>query len=73
MGELIDTWGYYSSGETLLVADADEAWVFEMCALPDETHHSAWIAQRVPDGEIFAAANSFRIREVPSQRYQQIH
>ena len=45
MGRLIDEYGYYSSGETLLVADADEAWVFEMCALPSETHHSAWIAQ----------------------------
>jgi dipeptidase len=54
----------YSTGETLLVADEDEAWVFEMCALPDETYHSAWVAQKVPDGEIFVAANEFRIRGV---------
>ena len=66
MGELIDRYGYYSTGETLLVADEDEAWVFEMCALPSETHHSAWVAQRVPDGEAFVAANEFRIREIPS-------
>ena len=64
MGDLIDEYGYYSGGETLLVADVDEAWVFEMCALPDETHHSAWIAQRVPDGEVFVAANTFRIRDI---------
>ncbi|MDD4952764.1 MAG: C69 family dipeptidase [Desulfovibrionaceae bacterium] len=64
MGRLIDEYGYYGTGETLLVADVDEAWVLEMCALPDETHHSAWVAKRVPDGEFFVAANEFRIREI---------
>lgn len=75
MGDMIDTYGYYGEGETLLVADETEAWVFEMCALPDETNHSAWIAQLVPDGEVFVAANSFRIRDVPhaDPRYRQIH
>ncbi len=62
MGSLIEKYGYYSTGETLLVADEDEAWVFEMCALDDEKYHSAWVAQRVPDGECFVAANEFRIR-----------
>jgi len=62
MGKLIDKYGYYSTGETLLVADENEAWVFEMCALPDEIYHSAWVAQRVPDGQFFVAANEFRIR-----------
>ncbi len=64
MGDLIEEYGYYSSGETLLVADEDEAWVFEMCALPDDTYHSVWVAQRVPDGTVFVAANQFRIREI---------
>jgi dipeptidase len=64
MGALIDAYGYYSEGETLLVADAREAWVLEMCALPDEEYHSAWVAQRVPDGTVFVAANQFRIRQV---------
>lgn len=64
MGRLIEECGLYSTGETLLVADEDEAWVFEMCALPDEKYHSAWVAQRVPDGNFFVAANEFRIREV---------
>jgi len=62
MGALIDEYGYYSMGETLLVGDGDEAWVFEMCALPDDEYHSAWVAQRVVDGEVFVAANEFRIR-----------
>lgn len=64
MGELIEQYGYYSTGETLLVADEDEAWVFEMCALNDEQFHSVWVAQRIPDGEVFVAANEFRIREI---------
>ncbi|MFW5488024.1 MAG: dipeptidase [Desulfovibrio sp.] len=64
MGGLIDKFGYYATGETLLVADQNEAWVFEMCALPDSKYHSAWVAKRVPDGEFFVAANTFRIRKV---------
>ncbi|MDD3313725.1 C69 family dipeptidase [Pseudodesulfovibrio sp.] len=64
MGALIDEYGYFSTGETLLVGDEKEAWVFEMCALPDVKHHSAWVAQRVPDGQYFVAANTFRIRDV---------
>jgi len=64
MGALIDKYGYFSTGETLLVGDEKEAWVFEMCALPDSKYHSAWVAKRVPDGEYFVAANTFRIRDV---------
>jgi dipeptidase len=72
MGSLIDTYGYFSTGETLLVADEDEGWVFEMCALPDDEYHSAWIAQRVPDGTVFVAANEFRIREIKEDDVNQI-
>ncbi|MDP2724171.1 MAG: C69 family dipeptidase [Bacteroidales bacterium] len=62
MGALMENYGYFSTGETLLVADENEAWVFEMCALPDDVYHSAWVAKRVKDGEYFVAANEFRIR-----------
>lgn len=72
MGALLDEYGYFSTGETLLVADEQEAWVFEMCALPDEEYHSAWIAQRVPDGTVFVAANEFRIREIRPDADDQI-
>jgi len=72
MGALIDEYGYFSTGETLLVADEKEAWVFEMCALPDTEYHSAWIAQRVPDGTVFVAANEFRIREITPDSGDQI-
>jgi dipeptidase len=63
MGRLVDTYGIYGTGETLLVADKDEGWVFEMQPVPSG-HGGLWVAQRVPDGEVFAAANQFRIRDI---------
>ncbi len=64
MGALIEEYGYFSTGETLLIADENEAYVFEMCAIDDDENHSVWVAQKVPDGEMFVAANEFRIRTV---------
>ena len=63
IGELIDTYGYYGTGETLPVADKNEGWVIEMAPSP-EGKGGLWVAKRVPDGEIFVAANEFRIREI---------
>jgi len=64
MGELIDNYGYYGTGETLLVGDPEEGWVFEMCGYDENGSDGVWVAKKVPDGEVFAAANEFRIREV---------
>jgi len=63
IGELIETYGYYGTGETLPVADKNEGWVIEMAPSP-EGKGGLWVAKRVPDGEIFVAANEFRIREI---------
>jgi dipeptidase len=63
VGELIETYGYYGTGETLLFADPEEAWVIEMCCSPTG-EGGLWAAKRIPDGEIFVAANEFRIREI---------
>ncbi len=64
MGELIRNYGYYGTGETLLVGDTEEAWVLEMCSYDKDGTDGVWVAKRVPDDEIFVAANQFRIREV---------
>ncbi|CCO23159.1 dipeptidase [Maridesulfovibrio hydrothermalis] len=64
MGALIDKYGYYGTGETLLVADPEEGWVFEMCGYDAEGTGGVWVAKRVPDDSFFVAANQFRIREV---------
>ncbi len=63
MGSLIEEYGYYGTGETLPVADPNEAWVMEMAPSPEGTG-GLWVAKKVPDGEFFVAANEFRIREI---------
>ena len=66
IGELIETYGYYGTGETLPIADKNEGWVIEMAPSP-ENKGGLWVAKRVPDGEIFVAANEFRIREIDTK------
>ncbi|MEA1919602.1 MAG: C69 family dipeptidase, partial [Campylobacterota bacterium] len=62
IGHLIDTYGYYGTGETLPVGDTKEGWVIEMAPSP-EGEGGLWVAKKVPDGEVFVAANEFRIRD----------
>jgi dipeptidase len=64
MGELIERYGYYGTGETLVVAEPQEGWVMEMCGYDLNGTDGVWVAQRVPDDGFFVAANQFRIREV---------
>lgn len=63
IGFLIEEYGYYGTGETLPVADPNEAWIIEMAPSPEGTG-GLWAAKKVPDGEVFVAANQFRIREI---------
>lgn len=67
MGELIEKYGYYGTGETLLVADPNEGWVMEMCGYDLNGENGVWVAKRVPDEHFFVAANQFRIREVQKE------
>ena len=73
VGQLIDQYGYYGTGETLLFGDPKEAWVIEMCGGTPDNKGGLWAAQKVPDGEIFVTANTFRIRDIvpgnPDQMY----
>jgi dipeptidase len=64
IGKLIHEYGYYGTGETLLLGDADEGWVMEMCAYEEDGNSGIWVAQRVSDEEFFVAANQFRIRDI---------
>lgn len=72
MGSLIDEYGLWGTGETLLVADKDEGWVLEMQPTPSGKG-GFWIAQRVPDGEFFVAANQFRIHAIKKGDPNQIY
>jgi dipeptidase len=76
IGELIEKYGLYGTGETLLIGDPDEVWVMEMCGYEDGIGSEfsengtggLWVAQRVPDAEFFVAANQFRIRDIHMDR-----
>lgn len=65
MGGLVAQYGYYSSGESFSVADANEAWILEMIGKGPGNKGANWVARRVPDGFICAHANQARIRDVP--------
>jgi len=64
MGKLIEEYGYFGTGETLIVADTKEGWVMEMCGYDMDGTGGVWVAQRIPDDEVFIAANQFRIRDI---------
>ncbi len=64
IGKMIEKHGYYGTGETLLIGDANEGWVFEMCCGTIDSTGGLWVAKKVPDGELFVAANQFRIRNI---------
>ena len=72
---LVEEYGYNDEGESISVADKNEAWVFEIVGVGNEkepgTERSAvpggaiWVAKKVPDGEISVHANQARIGEIP--------
>ena len=64
IGSLIDRYGYYGTGETLIFGDPNDIWVIEMCGGTPSGTGGYWVAERVPDGKVFIAANEFRIREI---------
>lgn len=63
IGSLAEKYGYFEWGELLIIADKNEGWVFEISASP-KGYGALWIAKKVPDGEVFVAANEFRIRDI---------
>ncbi len=77
MAELVDKYGYYSSGESFSVGDANEAWIFEIIGKGTEmvtdkngkTYNknkgAVWVAIRIPDGYISSHANQARITTFP--------
>ncbi len=64
MTELVDEYGYYSSGESFSIADANEAWILEMIGKGEGRKGAVWVAVRIPDGYISAHANHARITKI---------
>ena len=63
MGNLVNKYGYASSGESFTIADKNEVWVMEMIGKGAEKG-AVWIAVRIPDDAISGHANEPRIRQV---------
>lgn len=65
MTELVKKYGYSSSGESISIADKEEAWLLEIIGTGPGGKGAIWVAVKIPDGEVCATANMARIREFP--------
>ncbi|HHE46503.1 MAG TPA: hypothetical protein ENL08_02210, partial [Bacteroidetes bacterium] len=65
MTDLVDRYGYRSTGESFSIADAREAWLMEMIGPGPGGEGALWVAVKVPDGYISCTANKARIGEFP--------
>jgi dipeptidase len=65
MAQLVDEYGYASTGESISIADPNEVWIFEIIGKGKGQKGAVWVAVRVPDGYISAHANLARIRQFP--------
>ncbi len=57
-GDLLDRFGYASSGRTLVICDPNEGWFLSIVA------GKHWVAQRVPDDGVVVLPNSYIVRQV---------
>ena len=79
IAELVDTYGYFSSGESFSIADPEEVWIFEIIGKgypvldakgkvhKDWKKGAIWVAMKVPDGYISGHANHARITQFPQE------
>lgn len=78
IAELVEKYGYASSGESFSIADKNEVWIMEIIGkgtewqLDKKTKEktnsrkgAVWVAVRIPDGYISAHANHARITTIP--------
>ncbi|QZE14742.1 C69 family dipeptidase [Halosquirtibacter laminarini] len=65
MASLMNTYGYYSSGESFSIGDGNEAWIMEVIGKGEGEKGAVWVARRVPDGYVSGHANQARITTFP--------
>ena len=79
IAEFVDTYGYFSSGESFSIIDENEVWIMELIGKGAPvlnakgkvdkrwTKGAVWVAMRVPDGYISGHANHARITQFPQE------
>ena len=65
MAQLVEEYGYNSSGESITICDPNEAWIMEIIGKGPGRKGAVWVALRIPDSCICAHANLSRIRQFP--------
>ncbi len=65
MADLVETYGYYSSGESFSISDPEEVWIMEMISKGPDEKGAVWVARKIPNGYISGHANQARIRQFP--------
>ena len=65
MAQLVEEYGYNSSGESITICDPNEAWIMEIIGKGPDRNGAVWVALRIPDDCICAHANLSRIRHFP--------
>lgn len=63
--ELMQDYGYASTGESISITDANEAWILEMIGKGESQKGAVWVAMKIPDGYVSAHANQARITTFP--------
>ncbi len=61
MSELVEKYGYASSGESFSIADKNEVWIMELIGKGEGEKGAVWVALLVPDGSVCGHANQARI------------
>ncbi len=65
MTDLVEEYGYHSSGESFSIADANEVWIMELIGKGEGIIGANWVAIKIPDGHISGHANASRITTFP--------
>ena len=68
MAELMEKYGYNSTGESITICDPNEAWIMEVVGKGPDRKGAVWVALRIPDDCICAHANLSRIRQFPLEQ-----
>jgi len=65
MTELVEKYGYASSGESFSIADPNEVWIMELIGKGEGEKGAVWVAVKIPDGYVSGHANQARITTFP--------